>query len=163
MTKKAIQDYYEDEYAHCFGCGHQNREGHQIKSFPDGEETVCCFKPDEKYSGGFPGNIYGGMIASLLDCHSAATASYAKLKEQGFTLEEKAPYRFVTASLKVDFLKPAPSGEIFEIRAHVVEIKNRKVIVHSTLSAAGEIRAKGEAVMVQLPEERTESQNGDNK
>ncbi len=152
MTKKAIQDYYPDEFAHCYGCGHLNHEGYQIKSFPEGDETVCHFIPDPKYSGGFPGNIYGGMIASLLDCHSAATAAYAKLKEQGFSLEEKSPYRFVTASLKVDFLKPAPSGEVFELRAHATEIKNRKVIVQATLSANGEVKAKSEAVMVQLPE-----------
>ncbi|HOP63212.1 MAG TPA: PaaI family thioesterase [Spirochaetota bacterium] len=154
MTTKAIQDYYPDEFAHCFGCGHMNKEGHQIKSFPEGDETICHFKPDTKYSGGYPGNIYGGMIASLLDCHSAATASYVKLKEEGFTLEERPPFRFVTASLKVDFLKPAPSGEVFELRAHASEIKGRKVIIQSTLSANGEVKARGEAVMVQIPDER---------
>ncbi len=153
MTAKAIQDYYPDEFAHCYGCGHKNHEGHQIKSFPDGDEAVCHYTPDPKYSGGFPGNIYGGMIASLLDCHSAATAAYLKHREEGLDLDTTPPHRFVTASLKVDFLKPAPSETVFELRAHAAEIKGRKVIVLSTLSANGEVKAKGEAVMVKIPDE----------
>jgi acyl-CoA thioesterase FadM len=39
-----------------------------------------------------------------------------------------------------------------ELRGRVKEIKNRKVIVGVTVSAEGEITAKGEVVMVQLPE-----------
>lgn len=152
MMKKAIQDYYPDNYSHCYGCGRNNHEGHQIKSFPDGEETVCRFKPDPKYSGGFPGNIYGGLIASLIDCHAAATAASAKHRELGLDMEDTPPLRFVTASLKVDYLKPTPSNEELEIRARATEVKGRKVLVSITLSASGEIRAKGEAVMVQIPE-----------
>ena len=75
MLEKAFQDHYPDEFAHCYGCGRLNEGGLQIKSYWDGDETVCHFTPDAKYSGGFPGFLYGGMIASLLDCHGAATAS----------------------------------------------------------------------------------------
>ena len=152
MTKKAIQDYYPDNYSHCYGCGRNNHEGHQIKSYPEGEETVCHFRPDPKYSGGFPGNIYGGLIASLIDCHAAATAAFAKHRELGLDMEETPPMRFVTASLKVDYMKPTPSDEVLELRARATEVKGRKVLVSITLTAAGEIRAKGEGVMVQLPE-----------
>jgi acyl-coenzyme A thioesterase PaaI-like protein len=152
MTAKAIQDYYPENYAHCYGCGPKNHEGHQIKSFPDGDEAVCHYTPDSKYSGGFPGNIYGGMIASLIDCHAAATAAYAKHKDEGLDITVTPPHRFVTASLKVDFLKPTPVDEVLELRAHPTEIKGRKVLVSATLSARGEVCAKGEAVMVQIPE-----------
>lgn len=152
MTAKAIQDYYPDEFAHCYGCGHQNHEGHQIKSYVDGEETVCHFTPGPQYTGGFPDKLYGGIIASLIDCHAAATASAAKLKEQGYTVGEKASARFVTASLKVDYLKPTPTGEMLELRGRALEIKNRKVTVAVTLSAMGEVKARGEVIMVQLPE-----------
>lgn len=154
MTSKAIQDYYPDNYAHCYGCGRLNNSGHQIKSYPDGEETVCRFTPDPKYSGGFPGNIYGGLIASLIDCHAAATAAYSKHVSEGLELDKIPPHRFVTASLKVDYMKPTPADEELEIRAHATEVKGRKVLVSITLSACGEVRAKGEAVMVQLPEDK---------
>jgi len=152
MTNKAFQDCYPDEFAHCYGCGRLNEEGLQIKSYWDGEESVCHYTPKPFFTGGFPGYFYGGLISSLIDCHSAATASAAKLRAEGFSLGEKPLSRFVTASLKVDFLKPTPMGKIIELRSRVLEIKTRKIIVSTTLSAEGEIRAKGETVMVLLPE-----------
>ncbi len=74
------------------------------------------------------------------------------MREEGFSLDDRPLSRFVSASLKVDFLKPTPMGKILELRGRVKEIKERKVIVSVTLSAEGEIRAKGEAVLVQLRE-----------
>ncbi len=63
------------------------------------------------------------------------------------------PRRFVTASLKVDYLKPTPLGVELEIRGTVKEIKGRKVVVSAALSARGEVCATGEVVCVQVPEE----------
>jgi acyl-coenzyme A thioesterase PaaI-like protein len=152
MTARAFQDYYLDEFAHCFGCGRLNKEGLQIKSYWDGEESVCHYTPMPYFTGGFPGYVYGGFIASLMDCHGAATASAAKLRAEGFSLNDRPLSRFVSASLKVDYIKPTPMGPVLEVRGRVKEIKGRKVTVSVTLSAEGEIRAKGEVVMVQLPE-----------
>jgi acyl-coenzyme A thioesterase PaaI-like protein len=152
MSTKAFQDYYPEEYAHCFGCGHKNDEGLRIKSYWDGEESVCRFTPAAAYSGGYPGNVYGGLIASLMDCHSAGTAAAAKVRAEGYTLDDRPITRFVTASIKVDFLKPTPMGKLLEIRAKVAEIKGRKILLSLTLTAEGELCAKGESVMVEIPE-----------
>ena len=148
MEKKAIQDHYPDEFANCYGCGRLNAHGLHIKSTWDGEETVCRFTPDPKYTGGFPGFLYGGMIASLIDCHGAATASAAKARAEG-----KPFSRFVTASLKVDFRAPTPINTELTIRGKAVEIKGRKVLVDLTLSAAGKLCAEGSVVMAQIPED----------
>ena len=145
MVELAFQDQYPDDYAHCFGCGRLNPHGHHLKSYWDGEETVCRFTPDPKYSGGFPGYLYGGMIASLIDCHGAGTAAAAKARAEGAPIA-----RFVTASLQVDYLKPTPIDAELEIRGRAVEIKGRKVIVEMTVAARGEFCARGRAVMVQL-------------
>jgi len=145
MSEMAFQDHYPDDYAHCFGCGRLNPEGHHLKSFWDGEETVCRFTPDRKYTGGFPGFLYGGILASLIDCHGAGTAAAAKAKEDG-----KPISRFVTASLKVDFLAPTPVDTELEVRGKVKEIKGRKVIVDLTVTAAGTLCATGTVVMVQI-------------
>jgi acyl-coenzyme A thioesterase PaaI-like protein len=152
MTVKAFQDYYPDEFSNCYGCGRLNREGLQIKSSWDGEESICYYTPRSYHTGGFPGYIYGGLIASLIDCHSSATASAAKLREGGFSLDDRPLPRFVAASLKVDFLKPTPMGKVLELRGRIKEIKERKVVVSVTLSAEGEICAKGETVVVQIKE-----------
>jgi len=152
MTVKAIQDYYPDEFAHCYGCGRLNPDGLHIKSYWEGEEIVCRYTPKPFYSGGFPGYAYGGFIASLIDCHSAATASAMKLRK-GVTSPDDMPLpRFVSASLKVDFLKPTPMGKVLELRGRVREMKGRKVTVSVSLSAEGEICAKGESILVQIPE-----------
>ena len=152
MTVRAFQDYYPDEFAHCFGCGRLNKEGLHIKSHWDGEESVCHYTPTPFYTGGFPGYVYGGLIASLMDCHGAATASAAKLRAEGFSPDDRPLSRFVSASLKVDYLKPTPIGKVLELRGRVKEIKGRKVTVSVTLSAEGEIRARGEVLLVQIPE-----------
>ena len=155
MSEKAFQDYYPDNYSHCYGCGRLNKDGMQLKSYWDGEETVCLYTPRPYHSGGFPGNIYGGLIASLMDCHSAASATAARMREDNYTADDRRPApRFVTASLKVDYLKPTPMGGVLEIRGRIKDITTRKVIVSTTLFAAGELRAKGEAVMVQLTESK---------
>jgi len=151
-VKKAIQDDYPDEFAHCYGCGRLNPEGLHIKSYWDGEECVSHYTPKPYYTGGVPGFAYGGFIASLLDCHNSATASAAQLRETGFPAEQRPPSRFVAASLKVDFLKPTPMGKVLELRGKAKEIKGRKVVVTVTLSAEGEVRARGESVLVQLTE-----------
>jgi len=145
MSVLAFQDQYPDDYAHCYGCGRLNPRGHHLKSYWDGEETVCRYTPDAQYTGGFPGFLYGGIIASLIDCHGAGTAAAAKAKEDG-----KPISRFVTASLKVDFLAPAPINTELEVRGKVAEIDGRKVTVDLTLTAAGTLCAKGSVLYVQI-------------
>lgn len=72
---KAIQDYYPEEFAHCYGCGYANPKGMHLKSYVEGDKTVARFTADAGLSGGHPGNAYGGLIASLLDCHGTASAA----------------------------------------------------------------------------------------
>jgi len=152
MNEKAFQDFYPDSYAQCYGCGRLNQHGHQIKSYWDGEETVCRFMP-KPYHTAIPGAVYGGLIASLIDCHATGTAAAAAYKAEGRSMDTQPPLRFVTASLKVDYLKPTPIGVELEIRGTIREIKGRKVVVSAVLSARGVPCAKGEVVCVQVPEE----------
>ncbi len=147
---KAFQDYYPDDYSHCYGCGTLNQNGLHIKSYWDGEESVCHFDPQPNQTGGSPDYLYGGLIASLIDCHSAATASAARCRAAGIELGDEPLPRHVTAALKVDYLKPTPVGPL-TLRSQVMEMTNKKVIVETTLSAGDIIRAKGETVMVLIP------------
>ena len=152
MSMKAFQDYYPDDLSHCYGCGRLNDHGLQIKSYWDGEESVCIFQPKE-YHIAIPGFVYGGLIASLIDCHGTGTASAAAYRAEGREMGTEPPLRFVTASLHVDYLKPAPLGVPLEIRGFVREIKGRKVTVEETLSANGEICARGTVIAVRMPEQ----------
>lgn len=152
MNDKAFQDCYPDDVAHCFGCGRLNEHGHQIKSYWDGDESVCRFTPRPEHMA-VPGIVYGGLIASLIDCHGTGTAAAAALKAEGRGICDDGPtMRFVTASLQVDYLRPAPLGPELELRGRVEEVKGRKVVITETLSADGEVCARGRVVAVRIPE-----------
>lgn len=153
MNDMAFQDYYPDDYSHCYGCGRLNENGHQIKSFWDGDEGVCRLVPKIFYSGGMKDILYGGLIASLMDCHGAGTAAAAKARELNIEMEPGAMPRFVTASLKVDYLSPTPVGKEVELRARVEEIKKRKVTVSVSLSTDGSVHARGQLIMVQIKDD----------
>jgi acyl-coenzyme A thioesterase PaaI-like protein len=150
VQEKAIQDHYPDDLAHCYGCGHRNKHGHQIKSYWDGDETVCIFHP-EPYHMAIPGYVYGGLIASLIDCHGTGSAAAAAYRAEGRAMDTEPPHRFVTASLRVDYLKPTPLGVPLEIRGRIEEIRGRKVVVRATLAAEGKVTARGEVVAVEMP------------
>ncbi|MBU8849589.1 MAG: PaaI family thioesterase [Desulfobacterales bacterium] len=151
MTQKAFQDYYSDDFSHCYGCGRLNEHGLQIKSYWDGEESVVKFLPNEHHIA-IPGFVYGGLIASLIDCHCVGTAAAATYQAQGRDMDTEPALRFVTASLKVDYLAPTPLGVELEIRGKVVEIKGKKVVVDATLLANDKVCATGNVVAVRLPE-----------
>ena len=151
MNEKAFQDYYSDESSHCYGCGRLNQNGLQIKSYWEGDEAVTTYQP-RPYHTAIPGYVYGGLIASLIDCHSTGTAAAAAFRASGLPAGHEANFRFLTASLHVDYLKPTPISGPLTVRATVTEIKGRKVVVSSVLYANGEACAKGEVVAVQAPD-----------
>lgn len=151
MSEGAFQDYYPDEVALCYGCGRLNEQGLQIKSYWEGDEAVCRYTA-RPYHTAVPGYVYGGLIASLIDCHSTGTAAAAMYRHEGRPMDSDPPLRFVTGSLHVDYLKPTPIDGPLELRARVLEVKGRKVVVATDLWAGGEVCARGEVVAIQIPD-----------
>lgn len=147
MTETAVQDRYPDAVSHCYGCGRLNPDGLHVRSFRDGEQSVCHFQP-RPYHTAIPGYVYGGLIASLIDCHG--TGSAAALADLPPDAE---PPRFVTGSLKVDFLRPTPLGPQLELRGEVIERTDRKTKVAITVAADGVITARGEVTAVRMPDD----------
>jgi acyl-coenzyme A thioesterase PaaI-like protein len=146
----AIQDLYPDDFAHCFGCGRNNSSGHQLKSYVEGNEVVASFTPSPHHMA-IPGFVYGGLLASLADCHAMATAAAAAELAAGRKISDGPIPRFVTAALKVDYLKPTPLGPVLEIRARVTERSDKKAVVAVTISAGGDVTVRAEAVAVRIP------------
>ena len=149
-NRVAIQDLYPPDLAHCFGCGRNNPSGHHLKSFAEDGEVVTRFTPaDHEIS--IPGFVYGGLLASLADCYAMATATFASQLAAGRRLGDGPAPRFVTAALRLDYLKPTPLGVELEIRGHVTERSEKKAVVAVTISAAGAITVRAEVVAVRLP------------
>ena len=151
MAKQAVQDHYPDELAHCYGCGRLNEDGLRIKSYWERGECVCIYSPRDSHIA-IPGFVYGGLIASLIDCHANGTAALASYRAEGRGMDTDPPFRYVTAALHVDYKRPTPLGVPLKLRARVKEMKGRKAVITVTLTAKRKVRALGGVVVVQMPE-----------
>ncbi len=147
----AIQDYYEDEFSVCYGCGRLNKEGHQLKTFLFGNETISKHTPDKNKTA-IDGIVYGGLLASLIDCHGTGSASIFYAKENGITLKQYNAPRFVTGNLNVSYLKPTPLHKELTIKGTLKEIKGRKVVVSIAVFCEGVQTVEGEVIALLLPE-----------
>jgi len=151
---KAFQDTYPENLSHCYGCGSRNDHGHRIRTFWDPEnpeESITRFTPQPWHTA-VPGFVYGGLLASLIDCHGTGTAAAATCRAEGREMGSAPLLRFVTGALNVSYLKPTPLGPELELRGRVREIKGRKVIVDVTVAAAGVVTVRGEVVALQMPD-----------
>ncbi|HEY7408044.1 MAG TPA: PaaI family thioesterase [Gemmatimonadaceae bacterium] len=145
-----LQDLYPDDFAHCYGCGRLNTNGLHVKTeWVDGE-GIARFRP-APYHMALPGFVYGGLIASLADCHAIATAAGASMVAAGAMPGRDPTPRFVTASLQVDFLRPTPLGPELLLRARPSEVAERKVVVAVSLLAEGLECARCRVVAVRAP------------
>ena len=136
---------------HCFGCGSLNEHGLQIKSRWAGDELVCRWRP-EPFHIGYPGTVYGGTIASIVDCHSMWTATAERCRDVGHDLASGAPpFAYVTGKLTVSSLKPMKiEGEIL-LHAKVVQKSERTAIVVCRVLQDGVECATSEVVAVRVP------------
>ncbi len=146
----ALQDLYPDDFSHCYGCGRLNAEGLHVKSEWQNGEAVARFQPSPSQMA-LPGFVYGGLIASLADCHAMATAAGASMVAAGATPGVDPTPRFVTASLHVEFLRPTPLGPELVIRARPLEVGERKVVVDVHVFAGDAECANARVVAVRAP------------
>jgi acyl-coenzyme A thioesterase PaaI-like protein len=150
MHEKAIQDYYPDEAAVCYGCGRNNSDGLHIQTHWDGEGGVCHFTPKPHHTA-FPGFVYGGLVASLIDCHSMGTAIAAAYQAAGRDPDTEPEITYVTGSLNVRYLRPTPAGVELVLRSQVTEMHEKKAIVVTSVYADGMECVSGEVVAVRVP------------
>lgn len=179
MSIKSFQDYYPDELSHCYGCGTNNDQGHQLKSFwlndfletsehetKDAiytllnnkqthnnslEQTISVFEPSEKHTA-IPGFVYGGLLASLIDCHGTGSASAMSYRYANREIGSKPVMRFVTAGLNIRYLAPTPQGAPLILMGNYVEVKERKIVVDILVYANNTLCVSGQVVAVLMPD-----------
>lgn len=148
----AIQDKYIDRYAHCYGCGRHNEHGLHLKSHIMGDELVCSWLPQDHHIS-LPGFLNGGVIATLIDCHCIGMAVAWAAKEEGIELNENLAIFYVTASIKVDYIKPTPlDGKPVTLRAKIKSIEGRKTWLTCSFFSNEIETAKGEVLAVKMNE-----------
>jgi acyl-coenzyme A thioesterase PaaI-like protein len=151
MQETAIQDYFEENHAICYGCGRNNSHGLKIRTHWDGRCGRFRFTPED-YHTAFPGIVYGGLIASLFDCHCIGTAIAAAYDEEGRKPGNGPGIMYVTANLNVDYKRPTPMDTELLFEATIAEIKGRKAVVECDLTAKGQVCATARVVAVRMPE-----------
>lgn len=150
MATTALQDLYPDDFAHCYGCGRLNAYGLHVRSEWQNGVTVARFAAPPHYMA-MPGFVYGGLLASLVDCHAMAAAAAAAMSADGKVPGVDPTPRFVTASLQVDYLRPTPLGPALDLKAEATEVGPRKVVVAVTLHADGVECVRGRVIAVRIP------------
>ncbi|WP_404450541.1 PaaI family thioesterase [Virgibacillus necropolis] len=155
MTEKtvhAVQDEYPEDFAWCYGCGRMNENGHHFRTGWKGDKTITTYRPKAEHTA-IPGFVYGGLIASLIDCHGTGSASLALHRENGHEPGAGVePPRFVTGSLHVDFMKPTPQDVPLNAIGTIEKVHPKKWKVHTEVFADGKICAKGEVIAVVMPD-----------
>lgn len=147
-TANSLQDRHASANR-CFGCGPSNARGLQIKSFPDGEyadsDVVAEWTP-ERHHEAFDGVLNGGIIGTLLDCHSNWTAIWHLMKRDD---REDTPCT-VTAEFHVKLMRPTPTGGPVNLRARAVESHGPKVVIEAELRAGEKVTATCRGVFVEV-------------
>jgi len=138
-----LQDRYAPDLA-CFGCGPRNERGLHLKSFAREDGTVVARWHAEKHHEAYPGVLSGGIIGTLLDCHSLWTAAYALMRKMG----QAAPPPSVTAEYTIKMRRPTPTDQDLELVARAVEIGDDRATVEAELRAGENLCATSRGLFV---------------
>ena len=153
-----IQDHLDGN--HCYGCGKENAHGMQIKSHWDGEVSICTYEPGPEQCAGPTTVVYGGLIASLVDCHSVGTALAYFYQRAGRDIGTAPKLWCVTARLTVNYRKPTPMGQPIALHARIIDSSERKAIVETIVTSGADVVAEGETVAVLVPDGWRDDQAG---
>ena len=149
VKEPAFQDQIPDN--HCYGCGPGNVQGLRIKSYWDGEASVSTFTPEPFHMAGPTNVLNGGIIGTVIDCHCICTAFADAYRREDRAIGSSPQLWYATASMKVDYLKPAPIDKALTLRAKVVEAGPKKTRVICSLYADGLECARGEVLAIRVP------------
>ena len=154
--KKYFQDFMPGNV--CFGCGKDNHYGLQIKSYWEGNEAVCIWNSEEKYQG-WRNVLNGGILASLIDCHTMGTAIAATCRAENRSMDSEPEYRYATGTITVKYLKPTPNDKPIELRATVQEIKGKKVVIACDTYSEGVKTAESIVVAIRVYDSSKDGNN----
>jgi len=146
----AFQDMIPNN--NCFGCGPYNDKGLRIKSrWVEKDIAECRFTPAQEHSAGPLHTLNGGIIATLIDCHTVCTAIAKAYQMAGRPIGSGDPIWFATGRLTVSYQKPVPLDAEVVLLAAIDEAKEKKITVSCRVMAHGEVCAAGDVVAVRVP------------
>lgn len=148
MESRSLQERYAPE-GRCFGCGPANELGLRIRSFEQPDGSVVATWQGRPEHEAFDGFVNGGILGTLIDCHSNWTAVAALLDRDGGQVAPSS----VTSELSVRFRRPTPSSAPLRLVGRVVDMGVDRVTVDTSIEANGEVTARGRATFVVVKED----------
>ena len=150
MPEAAFQDLIPG--IHCFGCGPDNEEGLRIKSYWSGPDQASCrYMPQPHQCSGPRQFLNGGIIATVIDCHTICTAVADAYHQAGLAVGEGEMIAYATGSLTVNYLAPVPIDKPVDLVATVTERSEKKTLLECSLSSDGVECATASIVAVRVP------------
>lgn len=149
----AFQDRMHDNF--CFGCGADNPDGLHLKSRwadADRDLAVSEWLPLAAHAAGPRHILNGGIIATLLDCHGICTAIADAYRREEREIGSEPDLWYATASIGVEYLRPAPITAVCSLGARVVAVEDRFTTVEVELGADGKPRARATVRAVRVPD-----------
>jgi acyl-coenzyme A thioesterase PaaI-like protein len=141
MTESAapsLQELYAPG-GRCFGCGPTNADGLRIRSFRsegDAGLLVATWSPSPRHEA-FSGVVNGGIIGTILDCHSNWTAANHLMRQRS----ADRPPTTVTLSYSVRLVRPTPSDQLLSLRAWVTDSSDDRATIEAEVRADGAVTA----------------------
>jgi len=121
----------------CFGCGPANPRGLQLCSYEGSDSVEATFRPDAMLSNGMD-TLNGGIIATLLDCHSGSAVFLAS------AVDGEIGGLWVTTEMEVRYRLPVPLDEQIALRARIIAQEDAAMVVAATLALNGKVRVQAE-------------------
>lgn len=150
-TSIEISKYFQDHMPGnvCFGCGSDNPQGLQIKSYWEGDEAICTWHSKEHFHG-WASLLNGGVMATLVDCHCMCTAMAYAYKIEHRELNTAPHYKYATGTLTIKYLKPTSNDHPVLLKAKVLEAKGRKTTVSCQIYSQDILTATAEVIAIRV-------------
>lgn len=145
---RCLQERFAPE-GRCFGCGPANGLGLRIRSFEADDGTVIADWQARPEHEAFAGFVNGGILGTLLDCHSNWTAIAALMARGAGGAEAPST---VTAEFSLRFRRPTPSDRTLRLIGRAVEVADDRVTVETTIEVDGVDTVIGKATFVAVKE-----------
>jgi len=94
--------------------------------------------------------VNGGIIATLIDCHSICTAMAAAYLDEDREIGSQPARYFATGSLEIGYRRPTPMDAVLELEAEVSDRIEQGYLLECRLSADGKLRAVGRVEALQV-------------
>lgn len=143
-----VQDFMDGNI--CFGCGKDNTEGLQIKSYWEEDICICDWENHHPRYQGWTDLMNGGVVATLVDCHTMGAAMSHAYRTENRAYNSEPLYMYATGTMTIKYLKPTPYGKPIRLTAKIKEVKGKKTVITCETWVEGIKTTESEVIAIRV-------------